>query len=340
MSSPRHDSAVTSILTAIGDLLQKPVPVAGLDSWDRIDGKNCLITGANSGLGKAIAIGLAARGGNVVMACRKDYPKALTEVRRHSANGMVTMERIDLADLDSIRNYCDRLRDQGRTLDLVILNAGVVPNHARRTRQGFEEMFGVNYLANFLFITRLLQDGTIPNLTYAGQAQHHPLPRIIIVSSESHRTAPEIDFEQLGRFRDYGLTESLKEYGKSKLLLTTFAAELARKLVHKGKVDVSVHALCPGPVNTNISREAPWWVKPFTKLILVVFFRSPARAARPVLFLSCSPLIEGQTGLYLHMDSRKDISASAADPAAGKRLWECSQRLVQNGPIDVSARNN
>ncbi|HEX3046391.1 MAG TPA: short-chain dehydrogenase, partial [Bacillota bacterium] len=131
---------------------------------------------------------------------------------------------------------------------------------------------------------------------------------------------------------DYGMRESMKEYGKSKLLLTTFAAELARKLVHNGQIDVSVHALCPGPVNTNIAREAPWWAKPFAKLILVVFFRSPVRAARPVLFLSCSPSIEGQTGLYLHMDSRKDISASAADPTAGERLWECSQRLAQNGP--------
>jgi NAD(P)-dependent dehydrogenase (short-subunit alcohol dehydrogenase family) len=327
------NNAVSALWTGISDLFRKQVPVAGMNAIDRIDGLNCLVTGANSGLGKAIAIGLAARGGHVIMACRKDYPEALAEVKRLSGSETVQMERLDLADFDSIRQFCDRLRERGKLLDRVVLNAGVVSNMARRTRQGFEEMFGVNYLANFLLVTRLLCDGTLPNQSFHGEAKPDITPRIVMVSSEAHKSAPAIDFEELGHFHPYGLADSMKEYGKSKLLLTTLAMELSHRLTYGNQTDVSVHALCPGPVNSNIARDTPWWAKPLVYLMSSLFFHSPSQAALPVLFLSCSPVIEGQTGIYLHMTERKEISAFAADPVAGKRLWEISELLVKNGPF-------
>jgi hypothetical protein len=64
-----------------------------------------------------------------------------------------------------------------------------------------------------------------------------------------------------------------------------------------------------------------------------VFFQSPSQAALPVLFLNCSPRIEEQTGIYLHMIQRKEISAAASDAVAGKRLWEISELLIKNGPL-------
>lgn len=333
MNNAHHNNAISAVWTGIRDLIQKPVPEMGMDSIDRIDGIYCLVTGANSGLGKAIAIGLAARGGKVIMACRKDYPEALAEVKRLSGSDSVTMERLDLADFNSIRECCGRLRQRGINLDRVVLNAGIVTSEARRTQQGFEKMFGVNYLGNFLFITQLLADGTIPNRNLTASYQPATtIPRVIMVASEAHRSAPAIDFEQLGYFHAYGLTESMKEYGKSKLLLTTFATELSRRIADGSQTGISVHALCPGPVNSNIARETPWWAKPLVKLMSAILFPSPTKAALPVLFLSCSPAIEGQTGIYLHMTKRKPVSTFASDAIAGKRLWEISELLIKNGP--------
>ena len=120
-------------------------------------------------------------------------------------------------------------------------------------------MFTVHYLASHLLARRLLQSGTIPNGVFASNGRRGTaIPRIVFVSSEAHRSAERLlDFDRFAAFNDYKLREALKWYGYSKLALTTFATELARRLTLPDGPSVGVHALCPGPVATKESRRAP-----------------------------------------------------------------------------------
>ena len=91
-----------------------------------------------------------------------------------------------------------------------------------------------------------------------------------------------------------------------------------------GSVDVAVHHLCPGPVNSNMAREAPAWAKPLLKPIMSLAFNSPEVAAEPVTYLACAASMEGRTGTYLHMLKEKPCSELALEPAAGKAVWDAA----------------
>ena len=99
------------------------------------------------GLGKAVAIDLARRGGRVVMACRRGHPEAEAEVKRHSGSDTVEMLTVDLSDMRSVHRLCDELKERNIGLDIAVLNAGLAALRARRTPQGFETMFAVHFLA-------------------------------------------------------------------------------------------------------------------------------------------------------------------------------------------------
>jgi NAD(P)-dependent dehydrogenase (short-subunit alcohol dehydrogenase family) len=336
MAGGQHDNPLTATLSGLADLLRRrgrPGGVA-LSADDRLDGRTCLVTGANVGLGKGVAIGLARRGARVLMACRSGIPDAGEEVRRASGSDAVEMLPVDLSDLRSVHALCDALAERCERLDVTVLNAGVVPARARRTPQGLELMFAVNYLANVVLMDRLLADGVIPNQAFAQRnatpAQRQaPAPRVVLVSSESHRTAESPDLANLGAFVSYGPLGALAPYGQSKLLLSAFACELGRRLsCGDGRVDVAVHHLCPGAVNSRIAREAPAWLTPVLRAVMKHLFRSPEEAAVPVLYLACARAIEGQTGLYLHMEHAKAPGEHARDPAFGRRLWNATEGLL------------
>ena len=337
MAKASFENPLSALFSGIGDLWKKkPTPVQ-LDPTNRIDGKRCLVTGASSGLGRAIAVELARRGGQVLMACRSGHPDAGEVVKAQSGSDSVEMRYLDLTDFRTVTGLCDELRSEERRFDIAVFNAGVVPSFSRRTEQGFEEMFAVNYLAKFLFVNRLLRDGTIPNSVFSeGRLAGTPsrgIPRIVFISSEAHRTPEPIDFATFGHFHKYDMGGSMKEYGFTKLLLTTFACELSRRLATENGVDVSVHALCPGAVNTNIAREAPGWTLPLLKIIFGLFFASPEKACEPAVYLSCSPLIEGRTGVYLHLMNEKEPASWATDSDMSKRLWDLSEQLLETGPL-------
>lgn len=290
----------------------------------RIDGKVCLITGANAGLGKAVAVDLARRGAHVLMACRSGHPQVGQEVRRLSGSGRVEMLRVDLADLDSVARLCDELKSSARRIDIAVLNAGLIPRLARRTPQGYEVMFAVHFLANRMLVARLLADGLIrPRL------QGKEAPRIVFVGSEAHRSAGPIDFDRFGTFIDYGLRDSLKHYGLSKLHLCTYAQELSRRLNPAGETRVAVHSLCPGPVATGIAREAPAFLRPVIYPLMRLFCLSPRRAARPVVYLCCAGETGRRSGAYLHVMRETRPSPLAMDEEAGARLWQASEALLE-----------
>ncbi len=331
LESKRIKSVASALRAAIGQRATERASIEPVPRSQRIDGKVCLVTGANSGLGKAVAIDLAERGGVVLMACRGGHPEAGEEVKRRSSSEAVRMLKVDLADLSSIHRLCDELRSTTPRIDIAVLNAGLMPRRASRSKQGFELMFAVHFLANRVLVDRLLEDGLLNPSDGAGET-----PRIILVSSETHRNAEPIDFGRLGAFANYPFKDGLKHYGQSKLAQCTFAQTLSRRLNPEPEVRIAVHALCPGPINSNIAHEAPMLLKPLLSPVMKVSFLDPAKAALPVTYLCCAKVAGERTGLYLHMMREKAPAPEASDPQNGAKLWSESEALMRPFAPDPS----
>ncbi|MEQ9325363.1 MAG: SDR family NAD(P)-dependent oxidoreductase [Polyangiaceae bacterium] len=329
-SHGRFDTTLAATLTGIKDLFGGQALAGQLTDAMRIDGRTCLVTGASSGLGFAIAVQLAQRGGRVIMVSRSGIPDKGDEVRRLSGSSEVEQIRCDLSDLDDVHRLADTLKDE--RIDVVVENAGVASPRAKRTPQGLEAMFVTNYLSKFLLLNRLLRDGTVASETYGHpRREGAPVPRIVFISSDSHQGASAIDFEELGTYQPFDVNKAINNYSYFKLVLNTFAVALSRRLAGDGDgaPDVAVHAMCPGPVDTNIIREAPIGLRQVMKVVFKLFFRAPDVAAEPSVFMCVAPRFGERTGEYLHMFNDKKMDPKVYDVAEGERLWEHSVAVLE-----------
>jgi NAD(P)-dependent dehydrogenase (short-subunit alcohol dehydrogenase family) len=317
----QYDNPFSATFKGINDLFKKRKRIGELSPEERLDGKKVLITGSSSGLGLATAVGLARMGAEVIMAVRSGIPEKGEEVKKRSGSEKVFMHFVDLSDLESIRDLVDELEVNYGMLDIVICNAAIVAKNGIKTKSGLEQMFVVNYLAKFFLIQKLLDKGLIRSSSR--------LPRIIFVTSESHRNPKEFRWEEFGTFIPHSIGKTVELYGYYKLLLVTYARELSRRLNPNKKPEYSVFTLCPGPVDSNIAREAPALFKPILKLIFKVFFRSPEKASEPILYLSGSTEHEVKKFDYLFLMERKEIADIANDPANGAKLWRLSESLLK-----------
>ncbi len=324
----KYSNPFTATVNGIRDMFRKKERAGTLDPADRLDGKKVLITGSSSGLGLAVAKDLARQGAEVIMAVRSGIPDRGEEVKNASGSSKVIMLPVDLADFDSIRNLVEEIKSRIGKIDILICNAAMVAKKARETGYGLEEMFTVNYLAKFYFVRLMMKEDL---LNKAGS-----IPRIIFVSSESHRNPEKFEWDDFGIFKDYGMGKSVERYGYYKLLMTTFARELSRRMNSGKHTEVSVFALCPGPVNSNIAREAPSVFQPLLKLVFGLFFRSPEKAAEPVVYLAASKDVEGKASDYLFLMSRRPVDEKADDPENGKRLWELTENLLKKHKIETA----
>jgi len=317
-----YTNPASSTWEGIRAAFAKQVKAGSLSDSDRLDGKTVLADGASSGLGFAIAMQMAERGARVIMACRSGIPEKGEKVKRRTGNEKIEMVHVDFSDLHSIKNLIKTIKEKYAPLDIVVSNAAMVPKQSRKTPQGLEEMFMVNYLSKFIFINGLLEEDCF-------RKDGKENPRIVFVSSESHRHPRAFDWDGFGVFKEYGMNKTVEHYGYYKLLLTTYTRELSRRIHASGNRPISVFALCPGPVNSNIAREAPGIFQPLMKLIFAMFFKSPRKAAEPVIYLAVSRDLEGKAYDYLFKMARKPIDEKAEDEDNGKNLWEMSEKLVQ-----------
>ena len=323
MVERRYDSAWLATLHALRDRLRRERPEhLGPEDW--LDGCTALVTGANRGLGRAVAVGLAQRGARILLACRSDASEARREVERFAEADTVA---VDLSDLPSVDRLVDDLAERREQVHVLVLNAGVVPNRARRTAQGLEIQIGVNFLANVALVDQLLERGILA-------PDGDRLPRIVVVSSESHRSAARYAPERLDAYDDYGIGGVMRRYGESKLLLTAWSTELARRV--EGRA--AIYTMCPGPVATGIAHEAPRWAQALVDPIIQRFFAPADVGAQPVVYLSCARALEGRSGLYHHRWREKPPSDIAADPGYGAAIWDASHRLLERLDTGRSTR--
>jgi NAD(P)-dependent dehydrogenase (short-subunit alcohol dehydrogenase family) len=184
-------------------------------------------------------------------------------------------------------------------------------------------MFLVNYLSNVILSQELLNRSVIKLKDQA------PLSRMIFISSDSHQGATYIDYDEFGRYFNYGVSKGISNYSYFKLVLNTYATELSRRINNKG-IKLSINVICPGPVASNIVKEAPWLLRMTLKGIFRIVFKSPAKAARPVVYMALSQDFEGTTNEYLHMFNPKKMDPKVYEAGEGEKLWKRSMDLLHS----------
>lgn len=323
MAEGRFTNPVVASLAGVKDFFAKQELAGRYSEKDRADGKTVLITGANSGLGFAMALEFARRGARVLMAGRSKIPEAGERVKKLSGSESVEMHFLDLSKIDSIHSFVRSLADQKIQVDICILNAATALPGSRETASGQDEMFLVNYLSNVI-LTRLLLSKSVIILNDSA-----PLSRMIFISSDSHQGATHIDYNEFGRFFKYGVSKGISNYSYFKLVLNTYATELSRR-INGDSVKISINVICPGPVHSNIVKEAPWLLRMTLKGIFWVVFKSPAKAARPVVYMALSPDYEGLSNEYLHMFNPKKMDPKVYEDSEGEKLWTASMDLLRS----------
>jgi NAD(P)-dependent dehydrogenase (short-subunit alcohol dehydrogenase family) len=273
--------------------------------------KICLVTGGNSGIGKAVALGLAKTGATVVVVSRNKEKgqTAVADIIERSGNKNVELIQADMSSQNSIHQLADEFRARHEKLHLLINNAGVYLTRRSETEDGLESTFAINHLGPFL-LTSLLLDilkASAPS-------------RIVNVTSDAHKGA-KIDFDDLqGEKRFSGW----QAYGQSKLAMILFTRELAKKLENTG---VTVNSAHPGVVRTNFAKNNGGVVSLGFRF-LGLFFISPESAARRVLYVATSPDLEGVTGKYFTKMHEVRSSQESYDDDSAKRLWQVSGELA------------
>ena len=283
--------------------------------------KRVVITGANSGIGLATARALASMGAEVILTAR-DANKgaaALEKVQAVAQGPKPRCMSLDLASFASIRRFVDEFSGEFARLDVLINNAGLILTERRLTEEGFEYTFGVNHLGHFL-----LTQGLLPRLEAAAPA------RVVTVASEAHRAATEgIDFDDLQREGGVSATNSLRVYGISKLANICFSNELARRVADRG---VTSNALHPGTISSGFGMDGD--MKGIAGLVYKLarpFMPGPDAGAKTSVYCASAPELDGVTGKYFERSREKKPTRFARNPETDRRLWELSERWVEQG---------
>jgi len=279
-----------------------------------LQGKTCLITGANSGIGRITAEALATMGATVVLVCRnaEKGETARREIIQATGNTATDLLIADMGSLNQVQRLAGQFTEKHESLHILINNAGLILGERTLTEDGFETTFAVNHLGHFM-LTRLL-------LNYLKTSMPS---RIINVSSMVHRWAG-MDFDNLQGEKRY---RSMDAYARSKLANVLFTYQLAEQLKD---TDVTVNCLHPGIVATEFGNRGALWyrlVKPIAKRL---FYISPEKGAETLTYLASSPEVERVTGKYFVSKKAVRSSAITYDRALQEKFWDVSLQLTGN----------
>jgi NAD(P)-dependent dehydrogenase (short-subunit alcohol dehydrogenase family) len=290
-------------------------------------GRTFVVTGANSGIGLVTARELARKGASVILACRSlDRGETAAQSLRDAVlDAKVSVSKLDLASLQSIRAFAERFHRENETLDGLINNAGLMALPRTLTEDGFEMQIGTNHLGHFA-LTGLL----LPALFRAKSA------RIVNVSSQAHRMG-SMHFDDLMGEKHY---EKWAAYGQSKLCNLLFTYELARRL-EKTHPDLRVTAAHPGYSATDLQRKGPEaegsaFMGGLMKVANALFAQSSDTGALPTLRAATDPDAKsadyfGPRGPFEIGGApvKVDSNERSHDLESAKKLWEMSEELTK-----------
>ena len=279
----------------------------------QLHGTRIIVTGANTGIGFETARALASVGATVMLACR-DLTKgnaAVSKIKALHADAEVSCRQLDLASLDNVVAFCDQL--DWPHIDSLICNAGSMSTSYQLTAQGFERTFGVCHAGHFVLTQRLL-----PKLLSADS------PRVIMLSSEAHRSPKTLDFDQLPYNRkQYSM---MKAYGQAKLCNALMARELQSRFAEQGLTACSVH---PGNlVTTDFGREAM-----ITRLLFALvspLTKTPNQGAATTVLCAVHEPVSDIGGLYFSHCRPHPCTRESRDDRVAKKLWQYSEQLLSD----------
>ncbi|XP_027530580.1 dehydrogenase/reductase SDR family member on chromosome X isoform X1 [Neopelma chrysocephalum] len=290
------------------------------------NGKVAIVTGGAKGIGYQTVKHLARLGMHVVIAgnSESEGQKAVRKIKEETLTGKVEFLYCDLASMKSIRQFVQRFRAKNCPLHVLVNNAGVMLVPERKTEDGFEEHFGLNYLGHFL-LTNLLLD----MLKQSGTHSHNA--RIITVSSATHYVGKLHlnDLQSRCSYSPHGA------YAQSKLALVLFTYRLQHLLTANGS-HVTANVVDPGVVNTELYKHVFWVVKVVKWMTAWLCFKTPEEGASTTIYAAVSPEMEGAGGCYLYNEERTKSADIAYDEELQRRLWTESCKMV--GISDETSR--
>jgi NAD(P)-dependent dehydrogenase (short-subunit alcohol dehydrogenase family) len=294
------------------------------DVLDGIDltGRLAVVTGGYSGLGFETTRALAGAGARVVVPARR------VSRAREALTGLdgVEVDQLDLGDLDSVRGFAERFLASGRTVDLMIDNAGIMACPETRVGPGWEAQFATNHLGHFALVNRLW-----PAIEAGGA-------RVVSVSSRGHHFSG-MRWEDVHWREGY---DKWQAYGQAKTANVLFAVHLDRLARDRG---VRAFALHPGGILTPLQRHLPkeemverGWIDENGAPLNPAGFKTPEQGAATQVWAATSPQLEGLGGVYLEDcdiaepaapgQDRAGVKDYAIDPGQAARLWDLSAQLT------------
>jgi len=285
-----------------------------------MNGKVCIVTGSNSGIGKETALALANMGATVVMVVRSPErgEKARAEIVKKTGNAATALMICDLSSTDLIRQFTKEFKNKYDRLDVLINNAGVVLSKRQTTVDGFERTLAVNYLGLFLLTYELL-----PMLKSSAPS------KVINVGSGTHRSG-KIDFDDLQSERHYN---GLSAYANSKLMVTMYTYELAKRLEATG---VRVNVVEPGFVATNLGRNSGSPLYAVAYSLMRPFQINAKNGAETSVYLASAHEVEGITGKCFSKLHEITTAKISYDQQIQRRLWDTTLELLGLPPTPQS----
>lgn len=279
-------------------------------SADDLAGRTFLVTGANSGIGRAMVEALAPRNARLVLACRSEArTRPVLEALRSRHPGLdATFLEVDVSDLSSVRNAAAAFLATGHPLDVLVNNAGVAGTEAI-SKDGFDLTYATNHIGPFLFTSLLL-----PRLRESAEG------RIVNVASAAHYRVKAIDWSVLAP-RTVAKRSGFVDYAVTKLMNVLHAKELARRLAG---ASVTTYSLHPGAVASDIWRALPGLLQ----WVLRLFMLTNEQGAETPLYCATAPELRGVTGRYYDRSREKRPHPLAESETLASELWERTDRLT------------
>uniref|UniRef100_K7F486 Polyprenol dehydrogenase n=1 Tax=Pelodiscus sinensis TaxID=13735 RepID=K7F486_PELSI len=247
--------------------------------------------------------------------------EAARKIKEETVNEKVEFLHCDLASMKSIRQFVQQFKARNCPLHVLVNNAGVMLVPERKTEDGFEEHFGLNYLGHFLLTNLLLE-----TLKQSGTHSHNA--RVITVSSATHYVGRLHlnDLQSRCSYSPHGA------YAQSKLALVLFTYRLQHLLTADGS-HVTANVVDPGVVNTELYRNVCWATKVVKWMTAWLFFKTPEEGASTSIYAAVSPELEGVGGIYLYNEQRTKSTDASYDEELQRRLWTESCKMTRISDI-------